>query len=57
MRMIRSDGVVKCCQWKLYKMFSVAHRLSSIRSVNKIYVLVDGEIAEQGCLSLLPEIN
>ncbi|EJW80845.1 hypothetical protein WUBG_08245 [Wuchereria bancrofti] len=26
----------------------VAHRLSSIRSVNKIYVLVDGEIAEQG---------
>uniref|UniRef100_A0A1I7VQ25 P-loop containing nucleoside triphosphate hydrolase protein n=1 Tax=Loa loa TaxID=7209 RepID=A0A1I7VQ25_LOALO len=26
----------------------VAHRLSSIRSVNMIYVLVDGEIAEQG---------
>lgn len=26
----------------------VAHRLSSIRTVNKIYVLVDGEIAEQG---------
>ncbi|VDM98402.1 unnamed protein product [Thelazia callipaeda] len=26
----------------------VAHRLSSIRSVNSIYVLVDGEIAEQG---------
>uniref|UniRef100_A0A1I8EWI5 ABC transporter domain-containing protein n=1 Tax=Wuchereria bancrofti TaxID=6293 RepID=A0A1I8EWI5_WUCBA len=30
----------------------VAHRLSSIRSVNKIYVLVDGEIAEQGLLLL-----
>ncbi|VDN43839.1 unnamed protein product, partial [Gongylonema pulchrum] len=29
----------------------VAHRLSSIRSVNRIYVLVDGEIAEQGIMS------
>lgn len=27
---------------------SVAHRLSSIRGVDKIYVLVDGAIAEQG---------
>lgn len=37
----------------------MAHRLSSIRSVNKIYVLVDGEIAEQGFLLLnkLFEIN
>lgn len=33
---------------KIYSFFSVAHRLSSIRSVNQIYVLVNGEIAEQG---------
>lgn len=28
--------------------FAVAHRLSSIRNVTRIIVLVDGEIAEQG---------
>ena len=38
-------------------MIKVAHRLSTIRSCDRIYVLVDGQVAEQGTHDELMELH